>query len=316
MDPYVELIRGLHNLRDRHHGSVVTIGNFDGVHRGHQAILARLREHAARLGLPARVVLFEPHPVEFFRPEADEPRLMRLREKIVALAGLGVDGVLCLRFDQQLANMPHETFVERLLVQGLGARLVVVGPDFRFGHRRLGDLDYLKTAGAAAGFDVDVVPPLQIDGERVSSTAVRQHLSVGDLTGAARLLGRPYSLYGRVSYGDARGRTIGFPTLNLPLHRKAVSLRGVFAVRVAGLAAMPLPGVANLGWRPTVNGTFPLLEVHVLDFSGEVYGRQVQVEFVQRLRDERRFDSLDALRRQIADDVRAARAVFNTSGPE
>jgi riboflavin kinase/FMN adenylyltransferase len=313
VDLRVELIRGLHNLRPRHRGCAVSIGNFDGVHRGHQAIVARLREHAARLGLPARVVLFEPQPVEFFRPQADEPRLMRLREKLAALAGLDVDGVLCLRFDRRLADMPREVFVERLLVQGLGARQLVVGPDFRFGHRRLGDLDFLAEAGAAAGFGVEVVPPLQVDGERVSSTAVRQHLSAGDLPGAARLLGRPYTLHGRVSHGDARGRTIGFPTLNLPLHRKAVSLRGVFAVRVAGLGPAPLPAVANLGWRPTVNGTYPLLEVHVLDFSGDVYGRQVQVEFVQRLRDERRFDSLGALRRQIDDDVRAARAVFASS---
>lgn len=312
----MELIRGLHNLRPRHRGSVVSIGNFDGVHRGHQAIVARLREHAARLGLPARVVLFEPQPVEFFRPQADEPRLMRLREKLAALAALDVDGVLCLRFERRLADMPREEFVERLLVQGLGARQLVVGPDFRFGHRRLGDLDYLSAAGASAGFGVEVVPPLQVDGERVSSTAVRQHLVAGDLDGAARLLGRPYTLHGRVSRGDARGRTIGFPTLNLPLRRKAVSLRGVFAVRVAGLAATPLPAVANLGWRPTVDGTYPLLEVHVLDFSGQVYGRQVQVEFVQRLRDEQRFDGLDALRRQIDDDVRAARAVFDDSRPE
>ena len=312
----MELIRGLHNLRPRHRGCAVSIGNFDGVHRGHQAIVARLREHAARLRLPARVVLFEPQPVEFFRPQADEPRLMRLREKLDALAGLDVDGVLCLRFDRHLADMPREAFVERLLVQGLGVRQLVVGPDFRFGHRRLGDLEYLAAAGAEAGFGVEVVPPLQIDGERVSSTAVRQHLSAGDLDGAARLLGRPYTLHGRVSHGDARGRTIGFPTLNLPLHRKAVSLRGVFAVRVAGLAATPLPAVANLGWRPTVNGTYPLLEVHVLDFSGQVYGRQVRVEFVRRLRDEQRFDGLDALRRQIDDDVRAARAVFDDIRPE
>lgn len=309
----MELIRGLHNLRPAHHGCVASIGNFDGVHLGHRAIVARLLEHAGDRGLPARVVLFEPQPLEFFRPQATEPRLMRLREKVTALAALGVDGVLCLRFDARLAGMPRETFVDRLLVRGLGARHLVVGPDFRFGHRRLGDTDYLRAVGATAGFGVEVVPPLQLDGERVSSTAVRQHLAAGDLDGAARLLGRPYTLHGRVSHGDARGRTLGFPTLNLPLHRRAVSLRGVFAVRVAGLAATPLPAVANLGWRPTVNGRYPLLEVHVLDFSGEVYGRRVQVSFVQRLRDERRFDSLDALRRQIDDDVRAARAVFAQS---
>jgi riboflavin kinase/FMN adenylyltransferase len=195
-------------------------------------------------------------------------------------------------------------------VQGLGVRQLVVGPDFRFGHKRLGDVEYLKSAGTTAGFGVEAVPPLLLDGERVSSTAVRQHLTGGDLAGAARLLGRPYTLHGRVSHGDERGRTIGFPTLNLPLRRKAVSLRGVFAVRVTGLAAGPLPAVANLGVRPTVNGTYPLLEVHVLDFAGQVYGRQVQVEFVQQLRDERRFDSLDALRAQIDLDVRAARAMF------
>jgi len=306
----VELIRGLHNLRPRHHGCVASIGNFDGVHRGHQAIVARLHAHAAATGLPARVVLFEPQPLEFFRPEAVEPRLMRLREKLAALDALGVDGVLCLRFDARLAGMPREDFVDRLLARGLGVRQLVVGPDFRFGHKRLGDVEYLKRAGAAAGFGVEAVPPLLLDGERVSSTAVRQHLTGGDLVGAARLLGRPYTLHGRVSHGDERGRTIGFPTLNLPLRRRAVSLRGVFAVRVTGLGAGPLPAVANLGVRPTVNGTYPLLEVHVLDFSGQVYGRQVQVEFVQQLRDERRFDGLDALRAQIDLDVRAARLVF------
>jgi len=306
----VELIRGLHNLRPQHRGCVASIGNFDGVHLGHQAIVARLQEHAAATGLPARVVLFEPQPVEFFRPDAVEPRLMRLREKLAALEALGVDGVQCLHFDAQLAAMPREQFVERLLIQGLGVRQLVVGPDFRFGHKRLGDVEYLKTAGRSAGFRVEAVPPLLLDGERVSSTAVRQHLTGGDLAGAARLLGRPYTLHGRVSHGDERGRTIGFPTLNLPLRRKAVSLRGVFAVRVTGLAAAPLPAVANLGVRPTVGGTYPLLEVHVLDFSGQVYGRQVQVEFVQQLRDERRFDGLQALRAQIDLDVRAARAVF------
>lgn len=308
----MELIRGLHNLRPRHRGCVVSIGNFDGVHLGHQAIVARLHEHAAATGLPARVVLFEPQPVEFFRPDAVEPRLMRLREKLAALAALGVDGVLCLRFDARLAGMPREDFVDRLLVQGLGARHLVVGPDFRFGHKRLGDVEYLKTVGAAAGFSVEAVPPLLLDGERVSSTAVRQRLTGGDLAGAARLLGRPYTLHGRISHGDERGRTLGFPTLNLPLRRKAVSLRGVFAVRVAGLAPEPLPAVANLGVRPTVNGTHPLLEVHVLDFSGQVYGRQVRVEFVRQLRDERRFDSLNALRAQIDHDVRAARTVLAT----
>lgn len=306
----MELIRSLHNLRLRHRGCVASIGNFDGVHLGHQAIVARLQEHAAASGLPARVVLFEPQPVEFFRPDSVEPRLMRLREKLAALEALGVDSVLCLRFDARLASMPREDFVDRLLVQGLGVRHLVVGPDFRFGHKRLGDVAYLKSAGAAAGFDVEAVPPLMLDGERVSSTAVRQRLAGGDLSGATRLLGRPYTLHGRVSHGDARGRTIGFPTLNLPLRRKAVSLRGVFAVRVRGLAAEALPAVANLGVRPTVNGTYPLLEVHVLDFAGQVYGRQVQVEFVRQLRDERRFDSLDALREQIDRDVRAARAVL------
>ncbi|MEA3220666.1 bifunctional riboflavin kinase/FAD synthetase [Immundisolibacter sp.] len=306
----MELIRGLHNLRPQHRGCVASIGNFDGVHRGHQAIVARLQEHAAATGLPARVVLFEPQPLEFFRPDAVEPRLMRLREKLAALAALGVDGVLCLHFDAQLAAMPREQFVERLLIQGLGVRQLVVGPDFRFGHKRLGDVEYLKTVGRSAAFGVEAMPPLLLDGERVSSTAVRRHLSGGDLAGAARLLGRPYTLHGRVSHGDERGRSIGFPTLNLPLRRKAVSLRGVFAVRVTGLADRPLPAVANLGVRPTVGGTYPLLEVHVLDFSGQVYGRQVQVEFVQQLRDERRFDGLTALRAQIDLDVRAARALF------
>ena len=249
----MELIRGLHNLRPQHRGCVASIGNFDGVHLGHQAIVARLQEHAAATGLPARVVLFEPQPLEFFRPDAVEPRLMRLREKLAALDALGVDGVLCLHFDAQLAAMPREQFVEQLLIQGLGVRQLVVGPDFRFGHKRLGDVEYLKTVGRSAGFGVEAMPPLLLDGERVSSTAVRQHLSGGDLAGAARLLGRPYTLHGRVSHGDARGRTIGFPTLNLPLRRKAVSLRGVFAVRVTGLAATAAAG-GGQSWRAPDRG--------------------------------------------------------------
>lgn len=306
----MELIRGLHNLRPRHRGCVATIGNFDGVHLGHQAVLGQLAEKAGQLGLPTTVVTFEPHPQEWFFPDRAPPRLTRLREKLTALRRYSVDRVLVLRFDARLAAMEAAAFVERILVRGLGVRHLVVGDDFRFGRNRAGDFAFLRAMGARHGFDVVAMHSFRIEGERVSSTRIRQALAAGDMDTAEKLLGRPYRMCGRVAHGDRRGRGIGFPTANLHLHRRASPVLGVFAVEVFGVPGEPVPGVANVGVRPTVDGTRALLEVHLLDFAGDLYGRYVQVDFLHKLRDERRFASFEALRAQIRRDVEAARAWF------
>ncbi len=311
----MELIRGQHNLRPHHRGCVATIGNFDGVHLGHQAILAQLTEQAARLHLPRLVITFEPQPQEFFAgPTASPARLMRLREKLQALDGLGIERTLCLEFDQRLATMPAQTFIETLLVEGLGIRYLVVGDDFRFGHRRAGDFALLVEAGQRYGFEVADNHSYILDGERVSSTRIRQALGQGDLELAARLLGRPYDMCGRVAHGDQRGRTIGFPTANIHLHRRVTPVYGVYAVLLSGPELRPWPGIANVGRRPTVQGVREQLEVHLLDYRGDLYGRHVKVDFLHYLRPEQRFESLDALRQQIQRDEQAARAYFSARG--
>ena len=308
----MELIQGLHNLRPHHRGSVVTIGNFDGVHRGHKVVLDQLAAKAAELRLPSLVMIFEPQPQEFFAPDRSPARLTRLREKLCALDVDAVDRVLCVRFDQRFAALTAQEFVERILVQGLGARHLVVGDDFRFGQGRRGDFAYLEEAGRRLGFEVAQQQTFSVDGERVSSTAVREALERGDLARARELLGYPFAMHGRVAHGDRRGRTIGYPTANIHVHRRAVPLQGVYAVRMRGAADGPVPGVANLGFRPTIAGGLPtpLLEVHLLDFSGDLYRRHVKVEFLDRVREERRFGSLDELKAQIARDEAHARAYF------
>ncbi|HEX5513495.1 MAG TPA: bifunctional riboflavin kinase/FAD synthetase [Gammaproteobacteria bacterium] len=308
----MELIRGWHNLRAHHHGCVATIGNFDGVHRGHRAVLARLQQEAQRDGLPSTVIIFEPQPLEYFRPEAAPPRLTELRSKLQALAEAGVEQVLCLQFGHKLAQMPAEVFVDELLVDRLGVRFLMVGDDFRFGHARCGDYAMLQAAGARHGFTVARMPTVLEGGQRVSSTRVRQALAEGDLALAAQLLGRRYSICGRVVRGQALGRKLGYPTANIAFHRPPPPLDGIFVigVRLDGVG-QSRPGVASLGTRPTVNGTRTLLEVHLFDYSGDLYGRQLEVEFLQRLRGEERFDSLDALRVQMDQDAAAARAYFS-----
>ncbi|GBE09505.1 riboflavin biosynthesis protein RibF [bacterium BMS3Bbin12] len=306
----MELIRGLHNLRPRHRGCVATIGNFDGVHLGHQAVLGQLAEKAAEFGLPMAVVTFEPHPQEFFAGAAAPPRLTRFREKVTALQRFAVARVLCLRFDARLAALEPEEFIRRVLLDGLAVRYLVVGDDFRFGAKRRGNFAMLEAAGRRHGFPVVHLPTFPIDGERVSSTRIREALANGDLAGAEKLLGRPYRMRGRVAHGERRGRDIGFPTANLHLHRHASPLRGVFAVQMFGVEGEPLPGVANIGSRPTVGSERILLEVHLLDYEGDLYGRHVAVDFLHHIRDERRFASLEALTRQIEDDVAQARRLF------
>ncbi|MCK4951225.1 MAG: bifunctional riboflavin kinase/FAD synthetase [Gammaproteobacteria bacterium] len=306
----MELIRGLHNLRPRHHGCVATIGNFDGVHLGHQAVLGQLAEKADELSLPSLVITFEPQPQEYFAPEQAKPRLTRLREKLKALPRYGVDRVLCLQFNQALASLPADEFIKQILVDGLGVRYLVVGDDFRFGNHRAGDFSMLQKAGEQYGFPVVNMHTFNIDGERVSSTRVREALAKGDLDTAEKLIGRPYRMCGRVAHGDKRGRTIGFPTANIHLHRKATPVEGVFAVEMFGIEGEPVAGVANVGTRPTVDGTRSLLEVHLFDFDKDIYGQYIHVNFVHKLRDEERFDSFEELKKQILKDADDARAFF------
>ena len=311
----MELVRGLANLRDVHHGSVVTIGNYDGVHLGHQHMLSTVTARARELGLPATVVTFEPTPREYFEGDAAPARLMRLREKLEALPLYGVERVVVLRFDRHMQAMGADEFVERLLVRGLGARHVVVGHDFHYARRREGNIDTLRAAGARHGYAVEEVGRFLVDGERVSSSLVREALGRGDLARAGLLLGRAYRMAGRVRRGQQLGRRLGYPTANLALHRKVVPLWGVFAVRVSGAGLVDHPAVASLGTRPTIDGTEPLLEVHVFDHDGDLYGRYLDVDFVRRLRDERRFESLDALVEQMHRDAAEAREVHGSLSP-
>jgi riboflavin kinase/FMN adenylyltransferase len=306
----MDLVRGLHNLRPRHRGCVATIGNYDGVHLGHQHVIAGVRDRAAALGLPAVVVTFEPTPREYFEGPGAPSRLTRLREKLEALDLYGVDRVVVLRFDDRMRQMGAQEFIERLLVEGLGVRHLVVGHDFRFARRREGTTAMLREAGARHGFTVEEAGAFLVDGERVSSSLLREALNRGDLERARRLLGRPYRMVGRVRLGKRLGRQLGFPTANLALHRKVVPLWGIFAVRASGAGLVDHPAVASLGTRPTVDGTDPLLEVHLFDWDGTLYGRYLDVDFVERLRDEQKFDSLDALVAQMHRDAAAARRVL------
>ncbi len=311
----MKLIRGQHNLRPGHRGCVLTIGNFDGLHLGHQAVLAQLIEKSQQLGLPGYIAIFEPYPQEYFasqgRVKGPPARLTRLREKLQSMRRYAVDRVLCLRFNRAFATMTAEDFIEQLLVRQLGVRCLIVGDDFRFGARRQGDLALLQGAGKRFGFQVVNMHTFYIDNERVSSTRIRDALAQGDLNTASKLLGRPYHISGRIVHGDKRGRQLGFPTANIYLHRHVSPLRGVFAVSVYGLDKEPVDGVANVGVRPSVDGQRCVLEVHLLDFDQDVYGHHVQVVFLARLRDERRFDSLDLLKRQIDLDVQQAHNLFN-----
>ena len=308
----MQLIRGIHNLRDCHRGCVATIGNFDGVHRGHRAVLEQLEAHAERLKLPVTVITFEPTPQEFFAPDRAPARLCRLREKLTAFKRLDVNQVLCLRFDAQLAEQAPELFIQKILIEGLDIRYLVVGDDFQFGKLRSGDFSMLESAGRQHGFPVENTLTYIDEGERVSSTRIREALGNGDLETAQRLLGRPYSIQGRVALGDQRGRTIGFPTANIRLHRQRTPLSGVFAVTIDGLEEHSLPAVANLGSRPTVGGTEPVLEVHIFDFDRDIYGAHVEVNFDTKLREEKKFESFDALKEQIQLDAMAARDCFSS----
>jgi riboflavin kinase/FMN adenylyltransferase len=291
--------------------SAVTIGNFDGVHLGHQAMLDRLGAAARELALPSCVLTFEPHPREFFAPDQAPARLTSLREKLQLLAQHGVDRTQICRFNFDFAKTTPEDFIERVLRRGLGARWVLVGDDFRFGARRAGDLTMLKQAASSCGFEVFAMPSVLLNGVRISSTAVRAALSVGDMMQAQGLLGRPYSISGRVISGDRLGRKLGFPTANILMKHNRPALTGIFAVQIRGLGPRPLPGAASLGLRPTVSsGSQPRLEVHVLDFERDVYGTHVQVDFLHKFRDEEKYADVETLKREIARDVQNTRAFF------
>lgn len=309
----MQLVRGLHNLRPRHRGCVATIGNFDGVHRGHQAILARLRERAAELGLPSCVVIFEPQSREFFAPDKAPARLTRLREKLCLLEQQSIDQVLCLAFNRRLRELSAAEFVHAVLVEGLAVRHLEVGDDFRFGCDRAGDFDFLLRAGAAEGFSVEAATTIEVDGQRVSSTRLREVLARGDLQAAQALLGRPFSLTGRIVHGQKLGRQLGAPTANVQLKRRSTPLSGVYMVSLV-LDGSPHPGVANIGMRPSVRSDGqPHLEVHLLDLQTDLYGRRVQVVFHHKLRDEQRFASLEALKAAISADIAAARDYWRAS---
>jgi riboflavin kinase/FMN adenylyltransferase len=293
--------------------TILTIGNFDGVHRGHRALLAQLTAKARDLALPSTVLTFEPHPRELFAPDQAPARLASLRDKFELLAECGVDRVHVLRFNRQLAAFTAEQFVERILVQGLSVRHLIIGDDFRFGKARSGDFALLQQMGQEHRFAVEAMHTVDVGGIRVSSSAVREALAAGNIEHAEELLGRAFVIAGRVMDGKKIGRTLGFPTANIQVRRQRLPLSGVFAVTVSGIAAQPLPGAANIGVRPTVEaGLKPVLEVHLLDFDQDIYGRHVDVNFLHKLRNEAKFDSLDALKAQIANDVAAVRAHFAT----
>ena len=303
----MELIRGLPNLRQRHQGCLVTIGTFDGIHLGHQALLQRLCGHASKLGRPTMVLTFEPMPREYLQPQRPPARLTSWRERWHLLGRCGLDYMCVLRFDEGLRNLSGEGFAQ-LLARDLRAHLVVVGHDFRFGRDGQATALSLAREGEALGFEVDVVPPVLLEGVRVSSSGVREALARSEFDLARTWLGRPYSMTGRVVRGNQLGRQLGFPTANLRTGRRRVPVAGIFAVRVHGVQATALPGVASLGTRPTVaGGGEMLLEAHLFDFAGDLYGCEIEVEFVSKLRNEERFADLDALIVQMHKDAQNAR---------
>jgi riboflavin kinase/FMN adenylyltransferase len=307
----MQFVRGLHNLRPRHRHCVVTIGNFDGLHLGHQAMLRLLAEKAAQMDTHSCMISFDPLPHEYFAGGKAGPRLMSAREKITTMSELGSpltpDYLLMLRFDETLSRMSADEFIERILVDALAVRAVVIGDDFRFGRNRQGDYAYLRAAGEKHGFEVVELSTHSVDNMRVSSTAVREALLQDRLSDAERMLGRFYRICGRVAHGDKRGRTIGFPTANIRLNHPVLSLHGVYAVTLCSRTLGELPAVANIGKRPTVNGVRMQLEVHVFDFDRDIYGHNVCIAFHHKIRDEKKFESFELLRQQIETDCKLAR---------
>jgi len=307
----MELIRGLHNMRPRHRGCVVTIGAFDGVHLGHQAVIRHLLQKSAELAVPSVVIVFEPLPREYFAPIEAPARIMSFREKFFALQALGVDRLLRLRFNEQLRTMSAQQFLDDIFVGGLGVRYIVLGDDFRFGNDREGDLEFIREQGCRYGYRAGPTPTESIGGERVSSTRIRSALETADFAEAERLLGRPYSISGKVIYGRQLGQTIGAPTANLELRRLRAPLSGVYAVEVSGAGLEAAWGVANVGVRPTIDDSIKAnLEVHLLDREIGLYGQHIEVTFRHKLRDEQKFETMEELMLNIARDIDDTRDWF------
>ncbi|MFT6188734.1 MAG: riboflavin kinase/FMN adenylyltransferase [Oleispira sp.] len=327
----MRLIRGLYNIPSDFSGCVATIGNFDGVHLGHQAILQQLKKQGEEHQLPTVVMMFEPQPREFFAPDQAPARLANMSEKLQDLASFGVDYVLCLPFNQKLRSMSADQFIQTILLDGLKISHLIVGDDFRFGCDRTGDYQLLQNAGKQFGFSVEDTKTFEFEGQRVSSTRVRKCLAANDLTGAGKLLGRSYRMSGRIGYGRQLGRTIGVPTANVILQRNKLPMTGVYAVKaieievadcheseVLDASGQPRAwqGVANIGVKPTVAGTpEPSLEVHIFDFpsleeGGNIYGKRLSIEFCQKIREEKKFNGLDELKAAIEQDMNVARDFF------
>lgn len=313
----MQLIRGIHNLGNQpelKNGCVLAIGNFDGVHLGHQQILSRLLEKSSELKVPSVVMLFEPQPREFFSKINSEfippARLMRLRDKLNDLQKLGIDFVLCIRFNRDFAQLSPELFIQKLLVEKLRIHYLSVGDDFRFGAQRQGDFETLKRASQQFGFQIEGSDSHCLGQDRISSSLIREALQKDDLELAEKLLGKPYSIQGRVAHGNKLGRTIGFPTANIMLNRLVTPIQGVYAVQIRTENRL-FNGIANVGNRPTINGTKPLLEVHIFDFVDSIYGKAIEVSFLKKIRSEMKFESFDLLKQQIERDVIATKAFFN-----
>jgi riboflavin kinase / FMN adenylyltransferase len=307
----MRLIKGVPHPPVFKNGCVLTIGNFDGVHLGHKAVIEKLAERGKVFSLPVAIMIFEPQPLEYFLRAEAPPRLTRLREKVIQFAKLPVDDLLIVRFNKRLADYDAREFIDEVLVQSLNVKHLVIGDDFCFGKNRQGDFAMLKEKGKVSGFKVEDTGSLLAEGLRVSSTLIRDALAIGDLKTAETMLGYPYSVCGRIVHGDKRGRTIGYPTANIRMARKNIPVRGVFAVTMTGIDGLEVEGVANVGIRPTVDGSDKVvLETYLFNFDQDIYGHRVTVNFKQKIRAERRFQTVDELKSQIVDDVAEAKKIF------
>ncbi|EPE37303.1 riboflavin biosynthesis protein ribF [Candidatus Photodesmus katoptron] len=306
----MELIRGIKNIKVQHKSCVLTIGNFDGVHLGHRYVLNQLVKHAKILNLPSIVMIFEPQPLEFFSENQSPARLTRFRDKFIQLSKFGLDYVLCIHFNKYFANLSAESFILDFLVSRLDVKLLILGDDFCFGRDRMGNFSMLKKAGENHAFQVISTKSFHFKYSRISSTSIRSALAHGKLSQASQMLGRKYSISGRVSHGQKLGRTIGFPTANIPLKRFVVPISGVYVVHVLGLRKQSVNGVANIGNRPTINALSRQLEVHIFDFYDDFYGNYLEVFFLHKIRNEQKFSSFKLLKKQIELDAKLARSWF------
>ena len=316
----MQFVRGLHNLKSEHRHCALTIGNFDGIHQGHQALLRLLTQKSKEHNLPACLMSFDPLPHEYFCKNDPAPRLTSARERYTSIVELDPtlrpDMLLILPFNDALAQLTAEEFIVQVLVDALAVKVVVIGDDFRFGKGRTGDFDYLKTAGDQYGFEVLALPTYSVDNARVSSTGVRQALMDDRLSDAEHMLGRPYRICGRVAHGDKRGRTIGFPTANIRLKRPAIPISGVYTVTLCSTELGAVAGIANIGKRPTVDGARDQLEVHLFDFAKDIYGMNVCVSFHHKIRDEKKYDTIELLKQQIELDCARALELHRTMNSE